>query len=134
MHIVSSVCGQLASSWCSKSIQKSVQEILYVNIKMAEFSVADWAKDNELSDETMAALDKKGFNSRKSFSKLTMDIIKSEFKNLKPGQIYLLDDAVQALKSPMETVTTKASTSAITKESSKNSQEQQSSVNLYSRN
>ena len=90
-----------------------------------EFFVAEWAKEYELSEETIGSLDKKGFNSKRSMSKLTKEIIKCEFKGLKAAQILLLEDAINILRDPqlapvnMETVAPAASNPAIGTEQKK---------------
>lgn len=63
-----------------------------------DFNIQEWAKNFEISDETLSALDKKGFNSKRSIKKLTKDIIKTEFKALKTAQMLLLEDAVESLQ------------------------------------
>ncbi len=65
---------------------------------MSEFKVDEWKAEFELTADTLQALDAKGFNSQKSFKKLTAEIIKKEFKNLSPAQILLLQDAVDSLQ------------------------------------
>jgi hypothetical protein len=62
------------------------------------FDTAEWAKTWELSEETLGILADKGFNSRKSFCKLTPEIVKKEFKGLQLAQTFLLQDAVDALQ------------------------------------
>ena len=69
---------------------------------MEEFKVEDWAKEFELTADTVAALDNKGFNSYRSIKKLTQDLLKKEFgKTLNPGQFLLLQEAVEALQDPV---------------------------------
>lgn len=67
---------------------------------MAEFSIESWAEDYEITKETLDVLSARGFNSKKSLSKLTPDIVKKDIaKSLKQAQVLLLQDAVESLQS-----------------------------------
>ena len=67
-----------------------------------KFSVKDWSEEFELTDETISVLAKKGFNSFKTISRITQEILGKEFsKALNTGQYIMLCDAVQSLK-PVE--------------------------------
>lgn len=65
---------------------------------MASFSVKTWAEEFEITPDTLQILEDKGFNSKKSISKLSTDMIKKDFaKALKPAQVLLLQEAVESL-------------------------------------
>ena len=59
-----------------------------------------WAKDYELCPETLAALAQKGFASKKTLSKLTADLIATEFKKLPLAQSLMLEEACESLQHP----------------------------------
>ena len=70
------------------------------------FVLSEWAEANELAPETITALGEKGFSTFKSITKLTVEIIRKEFtKPLNPGQLLLLLDAVDSLKTREESTT-----------------------------
>ena len=57
-----------------------------------------WAENFELTDETMSTLAKKGFNSFKTISRLTGDILAKDFsKTLNSAQFLMLEEAVDSL-------------------------------------
>jgi hypothetical protein len=58
----------------------------------------DWAKEFELSSDTLTALAQKGFSSKKTIKKLTDELIKSEFKKLPLAQSLMLLEACQSLQ------------------------------------
>ena len=69
-----------------------------------EFSFQDWAKNNELTTNTLSALMDNGFETAKSITKLTPEKIDSIFKrNLSAAQKLLLADAIDELR-PQKTV------------------------------
>lgn len=68
------------------------------------FTIADWAKNFEITEDSLKILADKGFASRLTLSKLTPEIIKAEFKKLPLAQNLLLQEACQSLRVP-ETVT-----------------------------
>lgn len=62
------------------------------------FDIKDWSERHELEAETLQTLAEKGFKSKKTFAKLTPEVIKKEFKGLQLGQVYLLQDAIMELQ------------------------------------
>jgi hypothetical protein len=68
-----------------------------------EFDLSEWAKHFELSEETLAALSQKGFATKRTLSKLTTELIKTEFKKLSLAQSLLLQDACGSLNEPVST-------------------------------
>ena len=63
-----------------------------------DFKLDSWKEENELSEEIMQMLDQKGFNSQLTLSLLTPELIKKEFKTVKPAQMLLLLRAVESLQ------------------------------------
>lgn len=66
---------------------------------MADFSMDSWAEEYEITKETLDVLSARGFNSKRSLSKLTAEIVKKDLaKSLKQAQVLLLQDAVESLQ------------------------------------
>lgn len=66
---------------------------------MAEFDVKAWGDSFELTADTLEALKQKGFSSKRSLSKLTVDVISKTqaFKQLPLAQFLLLQEACTSL-------------------------------------
>ena len=84
-----------------------------------QFDLDKWAEEFELSAETLKIMADKGFNSLKTISKLSPDIIKKELKGLSVAQSLMLQDGVDSLqpqtqkRQPEASVSTERSVSEI---------------------
>lgn len=66
---------------------------------MADFCIKTWAGKFELTEETMTALAKKGFNSYQTISRITQEILQKDFvKVVNTAQYLMLSDAVGSLQ------------------------------------
>ena len=66
---------------------------------MDEFEFLAWCTENELENETIELLVKKGFKSYKSISRLNEETLKREFsKHITPGQYMLLQGGVETVR------------------------------------
>ena len=77
----------------------------YISLKMDDF-IKKWAEENELSEDTIHALQDKGFKSQKSPKLLNEQTIRKEFgKDFNPAQMLLVISAVEQLKQPVAKTT-----------------------------
>jgi hypothetical protein len=66
-----------------------------------DFEIQKWIEEYELKEDTIQLLKDKGFDSYRSLSLLTEDIIKKDIaKAISPGQVALLREAVSILRPP----------------------------------
>ena len=65
---------------------------------MEVFEFQKWCEEFEIEEETAKLLREKDFKSDRSISKMTIDIMKKEFKSISPGQMVLLQEAVSLLQ------------------------------------
>lgn len=63
-----------------------------------EFNIATWAKEFELTADTIDALAQKGFATKRTLAKLTPELIKAEFKKLSLAQLFMVQDACESLQ------------------------------------
>lgn len=63
-----------------------------------EFLLDKWAQEFELTSDTVDALAQKGFNTKRTLAKLTNELIKTEFKKLPLGQLFMVQDACNSLR------------------------------------
>ncbi len=65
---------------------------------VGEFNMEQWATEYQLTEDTLRIIEDKGFNSKKSISKLTVDIMKKDCKGMSIGQSLLLQEAGDSLQ------------------------------------
>lgn len=67
----------------------------------SSFDFEVWATEYELNDQSVTLLKEKGFNSFRSLSLMSTEIVKKELgKSVLPGHLLLVQAAVESLQSP----------------------------------
>ena len=71
----------------SFSVREAVELVEQVIIPgITAFNLDEWSNEYELNEVTLTIMADKGFNSKKTISKLIFDLIKKEFKGLSVAQ------------------------------------------------